>query len=559
MIALRIARAAGAALIIGISGFPAAFAQVQDPVEASAGSLTPEAETFRAELAAATASFGDTRSAAIEDFYAARDYAPFWTVSGGAALVALREALEDAPAHGLPASRYDPAALDAAAAPAEVEAAAMRQYLRYASDVSSGILVPVEVDDEINVTPHRVGAEHVLTLLASEDAETALAQAAPADPDYAALMAEKRRLEGILGAEAWGAPVPSGPTLREGDRDPRVAALRDRLDRMGYPAAIEQGSDQPKAGDAEPADPLEFDAALAARLGEFQRDYGLLDDGAAGPRTLAALNASPEERLKQVVVNLERLRWMNRDLGARHFEVNIPDFTVTLYDGDTVLWDSRAVVGERHETRTPEFSDEMTYMVVNPTWHIPDSIAIRTYLPKLQQNPDVLANSNMRLFTRSGEEINPRLVNFDQYTPESFPFRFKQNPNSANALGRVKFMFPNQFAIYLHDTPHRELFERDARAFSNGCVRLEEPIELAQVLLQGQEADPAAAFDAWLTARKERQVNLDQPVPVHILYRTVWSEDGAIRFRADIYGRDARVFDALQATGVTLPEPPVQG
>jgi murein L,D-transpeptidase YcbB/YkuD len=196
----------------------------------------------------------------------------------------------------------------------------------------------------------------------------------------------------------------------------------------------------------------------------------------------------------------------------------------------------------------------MTYFVVNPTWHIPDSIAKRVYLPKLKNDPNVLANGNMRLFTRAGTEINPRLVDFTQYTSGNFPFRVKQNPSSANALGRVKFMFPNQFSIYLHDTPAREYFTRDARAFSNGCIRLEEPLALAYILLQGQVPDPQAAFAGWQAGGSERHVNLERPIPVHIGYRTVFVDDGGeVRYRADIYGRDAKVFRALEGAGVTIP------
>jgi murein L,D-transpeptidase YcbB/YkuD len=210
------------------------------------------------------------------------------------------------------------------------------------------------------------------------------------------------------------------------------------------------------------------------------------------------------------------------------------------------------VVGKAQVTETPEFSGVVTYMVVNPTWHIPDSIAIRDYLPKLQRDPMVLKRQNIRLLTRGGTEINPKLVDFTQYTPENFPFRIKQRPNDDNALGRVKFMFPNEHSVYMHDTPHRELFARDARAFSNGCIRLEKPVELAGILLAGQVSDPAAAFDGWVAAKKERHVDLARSIPVHIVYRTVWFDDGAVRYRADVYGRDARVFEALEAEGVTL-------
>ena len=246
--------------------------------------------------------------------------------------------------------------------------------------------------------------------------------------------------------------------------------------------------------------------------------------------------------------------WQDGDPGPRYFRVNIPDFSVTLRDQGTVLWQSRVVVGEL-KTRTAEFSDVMTYMVVNPTWHIPDSIAVRSFLPKLQRDPSVLQRQNIRLLTRGGTEINPALVDFTQYTPENFPFRIKQRPDTDNALGKVKFIFPNNHSIYMHDTPHRELFARDARAFSNGCIRLEKPVELAQVLLGAQgTADPAATFDGLLASGKERRVDLDRPIPVHIEYRTVFVDDaGTVRYRSDIYGRDAEVFRALQAAGVALP------
>ena len=319
---------------------------------------------------------------------------------------------------------------------------------------------------------------------------------------------------------------------------------------MGYGAA----PGEPAPSDPAPADPARFDAALTAMVQAFQRDSGLLDDGAAGARTLKALNAGPEARLRQVLVNLERLRWQGNSREDRYIEVNIPDFSAVLRDGDATPWRTRTVVGEASRTRTPEFSDQMTYFVVNPTWHIPDSIAQRTYLPKLHRDPDLLARSNMSLFTRSGTQINPRLVDFTQYSAGNFPFRVKQNPSAGNALGRVKFMFPNQFAIYLHDTPSRELFDRDARAFSNGCIRLEDPLELAYVLLEGQVDDPRAAFAGWLAPGTERQVNLERPIPVHIGYRTVFlDEAGELRYREDIYGRDAAVFRALEAAGVTIP------
>lgn len=563
-----VARALGISLMVGTLAQGAMAQDAAPPApaampQATTAGLSAEAIAFRDGLAQETAGLDETTRAAIDGFYASRDYRPFWNAGEGSPLAALEASVEQADAQGLPFFRYDADALQLLAGEPgmtgspKLEVAATRTYIRFAGDLSAGIVRPLDIDPEINVKPQRATAAAVLARLPDGAVSEVLRAAEPQDPDYRALMAEKVRLEGLLGTDAWGDPVPSGPTLHLGESSPRVADLRARLARLGYGPETAQAAVDDAAPEAveTAAAASAFDPALEAEVKRFQQDNGLVDDGVAGWRTIDALNATPTDRLEQVVVNLERLRWMNHDLGARRIEVNIPDYSVVLIEHGNIPWSSRAVVGNAAETRTPEFSDEMTYMVVNPTWHIPDSIATRVYLPKLRQDPTVLARSNMRLFTRSGVEINPKLVNFNQYTAENFPFRVKQNPNSANALGRVKFMFPNQFSIYLHDTPHRELFAKDARAFSNGCIRLQEPIELAEVLLKGQVPDPQASIDGWLAAKSERYVYLDEPLPVYIMYRSAWADpDGTIRYRADIYGRDGEVFRALEAKGVSLPD-----
>ncbi len=389
--------------------------------------------------------------------------------------------------------------------------------------------------------PERPAPGALLAALDSAPLPQVLLGLEPSDPDYRPMVAEKARLEAMAQSESWGPEVADGETLHPGDDDPRVAELRGRLARLGYLPASGETLD------------THFDDGMKAAVERFQVDYGLVHDGVVGKATLAAVNAPVATRLAQVTVNLERMRWMPRDMGARYLYVNIPDFTVHLIDGGTSTWESRVVVGKTHVTETPEFDGVVSYIVVNPTWHIPNSIAIRDYLPKLQRNPMVLKNQGIDLMTRSGTVINPKLVDFTQYTPENFPFRIKQRPSDDNALGQVKFMFPNRFSVYMHDTPHRELFPRDVRAFSNGCIRVEKPRELAEVLLAGQVSDPAAAYDGWLAAKKERHVDLERTIPVHIVYRTAWfDEDGTARYRADVYGRDARLFEAMEAAGVTM-------
>lgn len=509
--------------------------------------LTDAAAAVREGLPAALEILPESDRGAVAGFFAARGYAPFWTDAASDRIGALVAALEASGDVALPRDRYDPAGLEAAfaapgASPARLEAAAMQSWLRYGADMTAGVLTPGAVDKEIARKRVVPSADVLLGGLVAGNVPDALHGLEPKSPDYRRLLAEKARLEGLARTEAWGPQVADGSTLHPGESGVRVAELRGRMARLGYLApGGEAVSDV-------------FDPALAAAVEAFQRDNGLTDDGAVGARTLAALNAPAATRLAQVVVNIERVRWMNHDLGPRYLYVNIPDFTVRLIDNGAETWQSKVVTGLAHKTETPEFSGLVRYMVVNPTWHIPDSIAIRDYLPKLQRDPMVLKRQNIDLMTRGGTIINPKLVDFKQYTPENFPFRIKQRPNDDNALGIVKFMFPNEFSVYMHDTPHRELFARDIRAFSNGCIRLQKPAELAAILLTGQVPDPEASFDGWVAARSERTVTLDRTIPVHIVYRTVFfAPDGTVRFRPDVYDRDEKVFDALEAAGVTLP------
>ncbi len=511
-----------------------------------APALTPRQEAFRDALRAAIASFDEAERGAIEDFYAERAFAPYWS-QGTAAFDALTAALDTSAAQGLPAPRYDVEGLRALfAAPdadvAEREVAASRAFLRYAGDLNSGALRPSRVDSEIDVAPIRLAPAVLLGKLAEANVPAVLAGLAPRSGEYQRLIAEKARLERAEAGDEWGPEVATGPSIHPGETGPRIADLRARLARMGYVAPV--GSEGP--GDL-------FDPALETALKAFQHDYGLNEDGVVGQHTLAEINTSPRARLEQVVVNLERLRWHNQDFGSRYILVNIPDFRATVYEGSQPVWTSKVVVGEARKTRTTEFSGIMTYMVVNPTWNVPLSISKRDLLPKLQRDPGYLAKANMQILTRGGTVIDPYLVDWST-VGDVFPFRIRQSPSDGNALGKVKFMFPNSHAIYMHDTPHREFFARDARAFSNGCVRVQDPDGLAHTLLRGQVSDPEVAFDNWVAAKTERTIRLDNPIPVNIVYRTAFvDEAGTVRFRDDIYGRDREVFKALEQEGVALP------
>ncbi len=512
-----------------------------------AAELLPAAATFKADLRAELVD--DPDGAAIDGFYAARAYAPFWTEADGDRATALGAALDGAAAQALPVSADDANAMALFFGPTPVpgsnarrEVAATRAYLHFARNLHSGVLNPSKINEAMQAKPPLLAPPALLARLETAPVPVVLAGLAPADPDYARLVAEKLRLDAQAASASWGPEVSAGDTIHPGDAAPRVAELRGRLAQLGYlvPNTETVGSN--------------FDPELQAAVEAFQRDYGLNDDGVVGAMTLDAINAPVQTRLEQVAVNLERMRWTNVDYGARYLLVNIPDFMVRLMEGGKTAWESKVVVGKTHVTETPEFSGVVSTMVVNPTWHIPDSIAIRDYLPKLQKDPMVLKRQNIRLLTRGGTEINPNLVDFTQYTPENFPFRIKQRPSDDNALGQVKFLFPNVNSVYMHDTPHRELFSRDVRAFSNGCIRLQKPVELAHIAIADQVADPVSTYAGWVAAETERAVPLKNSIPVHIVYRTIWFDDaGAPHYRPDVYGRDAQVYEALQAAGAISP------
>ena len=484
----------------------------------------------------------------IATFYEERSHRPLWADGNPKTMLALITAIEQAPDHGMVASRYNLAELEAlwmtANTPeglAALEVAAAQSFVQFAKELTSGILDPKEIHEEMNATRRVPKTATVLeNVAAATDMAAFYKSLQPASPEYAQMLALKVELESLISADGWGPVVPTGPTLRPGQSNDRVAALRVRLNERGY--------------DLTDVTSKTFTRDLVAAVKAFQIDFGLNSDGLVGKQTLASINAQPDVRLKQVVVNLERMRWMNYKLGDRHIYVNIPDYRASVMDSGKSTLSFRVVVGT-DEHQTAEFSDSMTHMIANPTWHVPYSIASEEYLPQLQTDPLVLQRNNIKmLISGSGQEVDSTRIDYSNFTEENFPFDLKQLPSSSNALGLVKFMFPNKYNIYLHDTPSKSLFSKDGRAFSHGCVRVQKPMEFAYTLLSRQETDPKAVFNDALMSGEETQIDLVSPVPVHIVYRTAWVDNsGEAQYRHDIYGRDILVFDALVNAGVTLP------
>lgn len=501
-----------------------------------------EAQTTAFRQAVAEAAARDEDLAA---FYRARTFDGVWTGEAGLERRnALVNALSDAQFHGLPAARYDVDALiyrlNAATTAAErgaQEVELTKLYLQYAREVNSGVVVPKSIDAsivrEVNVLPTEV----LLTGLMGPNPNAFLRSLPPNTVEYNRLVTAKMRLVQVQDAGGWG-PQIGANALAVGDSGPDVVALRDRLMAMGYMRRS--------------LSPV-YDAALAEGVRAFQRAHGLAEDGDAGPATLKEINVSVSQRIQSVLVAMERERWFNQDRGDRHIWVNLTDFSAKIIDHGEITFQTRSVIGAVDPDRvTPEFSDMMEYMVINPSWYVPRSIVTKEYLPQLQRNP--AAAGHMVITDSRGRTINRGAVDFNQYTARTFPFAMRQPPSRNNALGLVKFMFPNRYNIYLHDTPAKSLFGREVRAFSHGCVRLNDPFDFAYALLAAQTDDPEGEFQRVLRSGNETYVNLDEHVPVHLIYRTAFTnEDGRVEFRRDVYGRDSRIWNALSREGVVVP------
>jgi murein L,D-transpeptidase YcbB/YkuD len=358
----------------------------------------------------------------------------------------------------------------------------------------------------------------------------ALTKLAPTLPEYAALRKALQVYRRI--AEEGGWPlVPRVKTLKKGDRGSAVDLLRESLERQGDSSGVHDSS------------PL-FDESLADAVRAFEARSGLPVDGMADPEMLSVLNTPVETVIRQIELNLERLRWLPDDLGKRHLLVNIPDYRLQLVeDGQTVL-QMRVVVGKK-ENPTPVFSDQMTYLTFNPFWNIPESIAIKETVPLLRKNRDYAEQHGIQVVMKENNEeiVDVSEIGWQDLSQQSkpFPYLLRQRPGPGNALGKVKFMFPNQFNVYLHDTPTRHLFAASERDYSHGCVRVEHPLELARYLLRDKPGWDAERIQNEMLSEEEVSVTLAKPLPVHIVYWSVWIGAGnELQRRPDIYDLDTK-------------------
>jgi L,D-transpeptidase YcbB len=413
-----------------------------------------------------------------------------------------------------------------------LEARTSATFLRFATDIGSGLLEPGQVIEQIVRTLPRPNATELMRGLVAGEPVAFMRNLSPRAPEYARLYHAKAGLETTIAQGGWGPRVTSG-SLRPGESGGQVVALRNRLIEMGY---------MPRVATAR------YDGVMQRAVQEFQIAHGLEPDGVATDATIRAINVGPEQRLQSVLVALERERWLNIPRGDRHIWVNLTDFSARIVDFDRVTFQTKSVIGgQGSDVQTPEFSHRMTYLEINPDWTLPRSIIARSYWNGLASG----GHQYLQIVDARGQVVPRHEVNFSRYNPRNFPFEVRQPPGPTNPLGRVKFMFPNPWSIYLHDSPARSLFNTTVRTHSSGCVRLNDPEEFAYELLSRQEVDPVNFYHRILNSNQQTRVFLDEPVPTHLVYRTAFtSVEGRLNYRADVYGRDARLYEALVRAGV---------
>ena len=517
---------------------PAAAAPATEPVKVSTvpAADQPVADKLREQLAAKNLRYFDRKGErqAVEKFYSARDYAPVWTAAGSLTATAkgVIARLKDAASEGLNVSDYpvpDFAAVTTPETLADAELKLTSSMLDYARHAQSGRMHWSQVSADILYPEHPTDPAEVLAnVTTAKDASAALESYNPPHKLYKELKTKLAELRGqgdgpvISIAEgpalAYKAATKKQPAAIP--EDPRVPQLRARL------------------GVHENPDDTRYDEKVAAAVRKFQQSVDLKPTGVLDDRTVKAINSPKRDRtIDTVLVNMERLRWLPRQLGAANLNnayviLNIPDFTLKVMQGGSQVWTTRVVTGKPGTHATPLLTETMKFITVNPTWNVPPSIIYNEYLPALQQDPTVLQRMGLRLERRRDGSIH-----------------ISQPPGEANALGRIRFNFPNKFLVYQHDTPDKHLFAKEERAFSHGCMRVQNPDQYAATLLN--ITMPNASYTPEkirsMYGRSEIDLKFPTPIPVNITYQTAFVDDhGKLQIRKDIYGRDAIMINLMK-------------
>ena len=484
--------------------------------------------------------------------YGARHFDPLWVKVGSDGAASFSPAAEkiigvfkNAASEGFKPSDYLTPAIDVASAGTDpeklgaLEAAFSAATLHYAHDAYMGRVAPEDVSNAIDPETKSLDAADTLMKLAQSDQpDQVLLGLDPADHEFAALKAALAKIDTETPATPPVA-VPAGPTLKPGMKDARLAVLRQRLS----VTAPDTGADI-------------YDPTLVDAVKSFQASAGEDADGIVGPATLAALNnVPPQVSRDDIIANMERWRWLPQDLGKFHVLVNIPEFRLAVVEDGNTDYTTRVVVG-KPATPTPVFSNSIKNIVVNPYWNVPVSIVAKEIAPSMLRNPGYISGQHMEIVS-GAQVIDASAIDWSSVTQSNWKYSIRQLPGGGNALGQIKFLFPNEHDVYLHDTPSKSLFANAMRAYSHGCVRVQNPMDFAGALLKFEPNLDAATLEG-MFGQSERWVNLKTHVPVHIAYFTVRADaDGTLHSYGDVYGHNKRLIAILN--GTAAPVAPSKG
>lgn len=512
------------------------------------------------------------------DFYRNRQFIPVWVDENGPTELgkSFFRTLESAETHGLHPDDYHYACIRAwmdsfhifsqngisinSKELANLDIVMTDAFMSFASHLVEGKVDPERLYPQWISEKRKANVFTVLhNLLEHRSLERAIKALAPPHRDYWGLVNAATHLKSVVDAGGWPL-VPTGKRLRQGEKDQGIYLLRQRLEMSGD--LISQQT----------ADKSRFDKNLETAVKKFQARHGLKTDGIVGPETQTALNVSARDRRRQLLLNLERRRWLPHNWGDRYILVNTASFNLEAYHGEEQQLDMRVVVGKTYTqtefesgyhktteniqgvagkayTQTPEFSKQMQYLTINPYWNVPRSIATEELLPQIKQDAGYLEKNHYELLSGWKEPamvIDPYTIEWETIDDKNFPGRLRQQPGPWNILGRIKFIFPNRFDVYLHDTSQPYLFQNNNRALSHGCIRVEQPVDLALFLLQDDPSWTRERIQHLINSREKHVVRIRRPCMVHLLYWTAWiGKNGELQFRKDIYNRDGILWDAL--------------
>jgi murein L,D-transpeptidase YcbB/YkuD len=529
----RIARYLSASL--GLMAFSVAAYLVNADAAEVPSSLTPTTE-IEAFLSSDAFERGVSvlERTQLQRIYAERNFQPIWSGSaeGRGRARGARGVLARAAEHGLDPDHYSRSVNSTPENAngerlAQIDIEVTQDVLRYARDVRTGRLAPSAVYRDTDL-PQDVfdSAAALASAVRQGEIVQFFSELPPPQPEYRRLVATLEKYRGIETHGGWPS-IPGNREIKTDGSDPRLVVLMRRL-QVEDPQAAMPG-----------ADPV-------AALKRYQARNGLTADGRAGALTLEMLNVSAAERVAQIAANLERWRWLPRTFENRYIAVNVPDQSLSFIESGKILLNSRVIIGQAR-TPTPIFRATALAITVNPPWNVPHSIAINEILPRLKRDSNYLATQNMVLLNGTADDPTGVDVNWRGVSADRFAYRIQQLPGDRNALGKLKFELPNRFSVYLHDTPGKAAFDRDQRALSHGCIRVQEILPLAVLAMGGDAEAVEGSLNASIAAGATVQIPLPEPLPVYVLYWTVIAaEDGSVGFRRDLYGRDRRLNAALR-------------